>query len=130
MNWLRKFMNGRYGGDQLSKVFLVLSLLVTFIGWLTKIPLISIIAYVPLVVSLLRMFSKDINKRRMENYKFSMLISPIYSKLKKAEKRIQGSKTHRYFKCPDCNEKMRVPKGKGKIMITCPKCKTKYEKRT
>lgn len=130
MNWLKRFMNGRYGGDQLSMVLLVISLLLTFIGRLTNIPLISFIGYIPLGISVFRMFSKDISKRRMENYKFSILISPVYSWYKKSQKRIKDSKTHRFFKCPDCNEKMRVPKGKGKIMITCPKCKTKFEKRT
>lgn len=130
MNWLKTFMNGRYGGDQLSMVLLVISLLLTFIGRLTNIPLISFIGYIPLGISIFRMFSKDISKRRMENYKFSILISPVYSWYKKSQKRIKDSKTHRFFKCPDCNEKMRVPKGKGKIMITCPKCKTKFEKRT
>lgn len=130
MNWLKRFMNGRYGGDQLSMVLLVISLLLTFIGRLTNIPLISFIGYIPLGISIFRMFSKDISKRRMENYKFSIFISPAYSWYKKSQKRIKDSKTHRYFKCPDCNEQMRVPKGKGKIMITCPKCKTKFEKRT
>lgn len=130
MNWLKKIMNGRYGGDQLSTALLIASLLLTFIGRLTNIPLISFIGYIPIVISIFRMFSKDISKRRMENYKFSIFISPVYSWYKKSQKRIKGSKTHKYIKCPDCNEQMRVPKGKGKIMITCPKCKTKFEKRT
>jgi len=130
MNWLKKIMNGRYGGDQLSMVMLVISLLLTFIGRLTNIPIISFIGYVPLGISVFRMFSKDLSKRRMENYKFSILISPVYSKFKKTQKKLKDSKTHKYIKCPSCNEEMRVPKGKGKIMVTCPKCKTKFEKRT
>lgn len=130
MKWLSKFMNGRYGGDQLSMVLLVLSLLLTSIGQLTKIPLISFIGYVPLGVSIFRMFSKDISKRRMENYKFSILISPVYSWFKKTQKHTKELKTHKFYKCPSCNTKLRLPKGKGKIVITCPKCKNKFEKRT
>lgn len=130
MNWLKKIMIGRYGGDQLSMVLLVLSLLLTFTGQLTKIPVILFIGYIPLGISIFRMFSKDISKRRMENYKFSIFISPAYSKYKKTQKQIKERKTHKYFKCPSCKSKMRLPKGKGKIIITCPECKTKFEKRT
>lgn len=130
MNWLKKIMIGRYGGDQLSMVLLVLSLLLTFTGQLTKIPVILFIGYIPLGISIFRMFSKDISKRRMENYKFSIFISPAYSKYKKTHKQIKERKTHKYFKCPSCKSKMRLPKGKGKIIITCPECKTKFEKRT
>ena len=74
--------------------------------------------------------SKDISKRSMENYRFAMLMSPIYSKFKKAQLRFMDAKTHRYIKCPNCRTKLRVPKHKGKIIITCPKCKTEFTKRT
>lgn len=130
MNWLKKVMAGRYGGDQLSIVLLVFSILLTLIGQLVKIPLISLIGYIPLGISIFRMFSKDISKRRMENYKFAMFVSPVYSWFKKTENRFKDRKTHRYFKCPNCNSKLRLPKGKGKITITCPKCNTKFNKRT
>ncbi|HSH34940.1 hypothetical protein [Schnuerera sp.] len=130
MNWLKKVMAGRYGGDQLSIVLLVFSILLTLIGQLVKIPLISFIGYIPLGISIFRMFSKDISKRRMENYKFAMFVSPVYSWFKKTENRFKDRKTHRYFKCPNCNSKLRLPKGKGKITITCPKCNTKFNKRT
>ena len=130
MNWLKKFMIGRYGGDQLSMVLPILSLLLTFIGQISKIPLISLLGYVPLVISVFRMLSKNTSKRSMENYKFAMFISPVYSWCKKTENRLKDRKTHRYYKCVNCKSRLRLPKGKGKIIITCPKCKTKFEKRT
>jgi Zn finger protein HypA/HybF involved in hydrogenase expression len=88
------------------------------------------ISYIPLGICLFRMLSKDIEKRRMENYKFSILISPVYSWFKKKQKRVVDAKTHKYFECPNCKTNLRVPKGKGNIVITCPKCKTELKKRT
>lgn len=130
MGIFKKFMNGRYGGDQFSMVLLVTSILLMIIGRLTGLSLFIFISYIPLIFSIYRMFSKDIAKRRMENYKFSIFISPIYSKYKKIQKRFKGRKTHKYFKCPNCHTELRLPKGKGRIKITCPKCKEKFEGRT
>lgn len=130
MNWLNKFMAGRYGGDQLSTVLILLSLFLTLSGRLYNVPLLSYIGYIPLGVSIFRMFSKDISKRRMENYKFAIFMSPVYSWFKRIESRFKDRKTHRYLKCPNCKSKLRLPKGKGKLMVTCPKCKEKFEKRT
>jgi len=130
MNWLNKFMNGRYGGDQLSTLLILLSLFLTLFGRLTNIYLLLYIGYIPLVISIFRIFSKDINKRRMENYKFAIFMSPVYSWFKKTENKIKDRKTHKYIKCPNCHSSLRLPKGKGRLMVTCPKCKEKFEKRT
>lgn len=130
MEKLKKFMAGRYGGDQLSTLLILLSLILTIIGQITKMSLLWFISYIPLGISIFRIFSKDINKRRMENYKFSIFMSPVYSKFKKIQRQVQDRKTHKFFKCPNCKTNLRLPKSKGKIRITCPKCKTKFEKRT
>lgn len=130
MEKFKKFMHGRNGGDQLSIALLILSMILTFGGQLGKIKWLPLIGYIPLGMSIFRMFSKDVSKRRLENYKFAMLFSPIYSKLKNTQKRLKDSKTHKFYKCPKCNQKLRVPKGKGKIVVTCTKCGTKFNKQT
>lgn len=130
MNWLRNFMMGRYGGDQLSLALVILSLLLSSVANMLKQPVLSLIAYIPLGVSIYRMLSRNVRKRSMENYKFMMIISPVYSWLKKLPFRIRDLKYHRYFKCPGCKAKLRLPRGKGKIIITCPKCKTEFTKKT
>lgn len=130
MNWLNKFMAGRYGGDQLSTVLVLLSLFLTLSGRLANISILHYIGYIPLIISIFRMFSKNINKRSMENYKFAIFMSPVYSWFKRTENRVKDSKTHKHLKCPNCKAKLRLPKGKGKLMVTCPKCKEKFEKRT
>ncbi len=130
MNLLRKFMMGRYGSDQLSIVLIIFSVMLTFIAGLISFPLLASISYVPLGICFFRMLSKDIAKRRMENYKFSILISPVYSWFRKTKKHAKDYKTHTYFKCPTCKVDLRLPKGKGKITITCPKCNTDFSRRT
>lgn len=130
MKKLREIMYGRYGTDQLSKALLLIGVILALIGQLTKKPLFSFISYVPLLISIYRMFSKDISNRSMENYKFTMYLSTAYSRYKKMQKQFKERKTHKYYKCPNCKTELRLPKGKGKIIITCPKCKDKFEKRT
>lgn len=131
MNWLKKFMAGRYGSDQLSMALIIFSVLLLFISGLSPgLRVLSYISYVPLILCLLRMFSKNIERRRMENYKFSILISPVYALIKNWFDRLKHYNTHKYFKCPNCRQKLRVPRGKGKICITCPKCKTELIRKT
>ncbi len=129
MNWLRNFMYGRYGSDQLSMALLILSIVITFVGGATGLPFLRLLGYVPLGYAIFRMLSKNTSKRSMENYKFSMLISPVYSWFRRTKDRL-GDKTHKYYKCPNCKAVLRVPKGKGKIIITCRKCNTKFTKKT
>lgn len=130
MEKFKSFMYGRNGGDQLSVALLVLSIIITFVGRLAKIQSFALISYIPLGLSLFRVFSKDIAKRRMENYKFAMFLSPVYSRFKNIQKRIGDRKDYKYYKCPNCKQNLRVPKGKGKIVVTCSKCGTKFSKRT
>lgn len=126
MNWLKRILSGRYGSDQLSMALLVVSILLMLIYNFTGLHVILYLSYVPLLLCILRMFSKDINKRRMENYKFSILMSPVYAWCNKMIQRLKDARTHKYFDCPNCKLKLRVPRGKGKISITCPKCKAEF----
>lgn len=130
MDWLRKMMHGRYGADQLSIFLLILSVLITFISRISGISMLMVLSYIPLLVSGYRMFSKDLQKRRMENYKFAIFVSPIYSKWKKIQMRIKDIKTHKYYRCSNCNAVLRVPKNKGKILITCKKCNNKFRRKS
>lgn len=126
MDWLKRFMMGRYGGDQLSMALLIFSVLLSVIAGLVRLPLLSVIGYVPLALCIFRMLSRNIQKRSMENYKFSMLVSPVYSWFKRTQRRLTESKTHKFINCPKCKAELRLPKGKGKIIITCPKCKNEF----
>ena len=119
---LVRFMSGRYGTDKLNSVLLwtglILCLVSMFVpvGWANLV--LSLLAQVFMVVALLRCFSRNTYKRYQENRRFLFMLQ----KLKDRE--------HRYFSCPKCRQSVRVPKGKGKISITCPKCRERFVKKT
>lgn len=123
MNWFKKIMAGRYGTDQLSMVLIALALVMMIIALPFDWIIIKLLPLVPIVLSYYRIFSKHIYKRQQENFKFIRFYTPIQKKINLSLKRFKERKTHRYFKCPNCKQTLRVPKGKGNISITCPKCK-------
>lgn len=129
MNWLKKFMYGRYGVDQFSTALAVLSLILILIsGILPKsLRIISILAYIPMFFYVYRTFSKNIFKRQQENYKYIAFKNSATSKLMFYKKRLAESRTHKYLTCPNCKQKLRVPRGNGKITVTCPKCRNQFK---
>ena len=130
MNWLKKFMMGRYGVDQLSMALLVVSIFISILSSFVRVWVIEILNIVVLVIIFYRMFSKNIAKRYQENNKFLSIWNPIKNGVHNKIERIKGLKNYRYFKCSNCKQTLRVPKGKGKISITCPKCKTVMVKKS
>ena len=125
--WLRHFMAGRYGTDKLNiallftalalcivpAVLLLLGLWVPILHWVT--PLIS---YTLTGIAIFRCFSRNTYKRYEENRKFLR----FWERLR--------DRQHRYYDCPRCHQTVRVPRGKGKISISCPKCKEKFIRKT
>lgn len=130
MQWLTKMMQGRAGGDHLSLFLLLLSVVITIIGRVIGFPFIAALSYLPLVFGTYRIFSKDLSKRRMENYKFMMKISPLYKRFHRLLTRFRLRRDHKLMPCTHCKSMLRVPKGKGKIRITCPKCKARFTRKT
>ncbi len=128
MNWLRKFMYGRYGTDQLSMTLIVISLILSLLAPVFKLP--SSIFLVLLFIAYFRVFSKNINKRYRENQKFLETFKPITSRFNKLKRRMKSRKNYKYFRCRNCKQEIRVPKGKGKIRVTCPNCGEKTIKKT
>lgn len=76
------------------------------------------------------MFSKQVYKRRQENMLFAQKMYPYQLKAMKWANRQMDKKTNKHFKCPNCKQVLRVPKGRGQITITCPKCAEKFDRRT
>ena len=126
MDFLRRFMAGRYGSDQLNNALLLLGLLLLVIEWITGWNWIGIFVLALLFLCYFRMFSRNIQARYAENQWFLRKWRPISNRLKNARMRFQDRKTHRYFKCPQCKQRLRVPRGRGKINITCPHCRHQF----
>ena len=118
----RSFMTGRYGTDQLNTAILctglVACLISAFINVASVNLLLTAVSYALMFWALFRSFSRNTYKRYQENRKFLQ----FFDRLKDRE--------HRYFDCPKCRQVVRVPRGKDKIAITCPKCKEKFIKKT
>ena len=119
---IRRFMQGRYGTDKLNTAILLTGLIACFLqillpGAVLKLTL-MVFSYVCMLWAIFRALSRNTYKRYQENRKYLRLLDRI------------KDREHRYFDCPRCRQSVRVPRGKGKISITCPKCKEKFIKKT
>ena len=132
-NWLRqmaarlrmglgRFMEGRYGTDKLNTTILGVGVVTCLISLFIKTPTANLIlisiSYGLMIWAIFRSLSRNTYKRYQENRKYLMLLERM------------KDKDHRYFDCPRCRQPVRVTKGKGKIAITCPKCREKFIKKT
>ncbi len=119
---LRQFMAGRYGTDKLNMTILGVGLIACVLATLLPVPLLklgfTLLSYVLMFYAIFRSLSRNTYKRYQENRKYLLFLQ----KLK--------DKEHRYYDCPRCRQQVRVPRGKGKISIVCPKCKEKFIKKT
>lgn len=124
---ISKFFRGRNGFDDLAKLSIILSIVVFLIyGFWPKGIVKTILSFVYLgllVYAYFRVLSKKVYKRSKENKKYVGAIKMIKTRWKQR-------KTHKFYRCPKCKTWLRVPKGRGKITITCVKCSTKFDKKT
>ena len=123
--WLSRFMAGRYGGDQLNLFLIVLYLVLDLVFLFTRLLVLELLGTAVLVVSLFRSLSRNIERRREENTRFLQFVRPVRRWWTNAH-----DKEHRYFKCPNCGQQMRVPRGKGRITVHCRSCGAAFEERS
>lgn len=134
---LARFMYGRYGVDQFSK-FLLQSTLVlcvlSVVFSLFRISLLSSLCYwislVLIVYSYIRIFSRNITKRYNENQKFLYKKMAFDRKFKSEKSIMMQRRYYHFYRCPSCNQRIRIPRGKGKIEIRCPKCSMTFIKKS
>ncbi len=127
---LARMMQGRYGGDQLSQFLSGMTMVLVLLSLFVRKRLLITVAMALLVYIYFRMFSKNISKRYKENLKYLEATAGIRRTVRQRRTRAQQRKMYRFYKCPACSQQVRVPKGKGKIEIDCPKCHTKFIKRS
>lgn len=124
----RLFMLGRYGIDAFSKFLMRIALILCVLNIFLNNIFISFLLFATIVYVYYRMLSKNLNKRAWENMKYVQIKSKVVGKFDSIKSVMKQRKTHHIYKCPTCNQKIRIPKGKGRICITCPKCKTEFTK--
>ena len=128
-NAIQRFMYGRYGNDQLN-VFLIGTYLVLYLLFLlTRFEILYWVCCVLIVFSLFRLLSRNLPRRREENARFLKLAGPTIQWLR-LRRTIARDKEHRYFKCPNCGQQLRVPRGKWKITVTCRGCGASFQEKS
>ncbi len=118
-----KFMQGRYGVDLLTRHLLFVGIALSLLSILLRFPILNYTSIVLIIIVYFRTFSKRITKRYGENQVYLIYVN----KVKRFYKKLKSQKDYKYLKCPQCKNETRVPRKKGAITVTCPKCRTKFD---
>ena len=131
---LIRFMQGRYGIDQLSKFLLITGLAVVLLSAFFGETSVSMLLYVfgwgVVIYCYFRIFSRNVQKRYAENQAYLMKTYKIRNWFQNQKNIWQQRKVYHIYTCPSCKQKIRIPKGKGKIEVRCPKCGTTFIKKS
>ena len=123
------FMAGRYGADQLGMTMLWTALILSIVGSLSRLGLLTLMADALLLLMFWRMLSKDRLKRQHENQTYLQKTYGARKAVTEWFNRVKNGKKYRYFTCPQCKKRLRVPRGVGNITITCKGCGNKFDKK-
>lgn len=127
---MQRFMAGRYGNDQLNQFIFIVAIISMVLEIITRQSLFYTLTLVLLILAYVRVFSRNINKRYEENMKFLQKKDAILNKFRKQKYYAAQRRNFHIYTCPQCKQKIRIPKGKGKISITCPKCGNSFIKKS
>lgn len=127
---LAQWMQGRYGIDELSQALMIFGCALVVINFFVGNGIVSTIALLCFVLAIFRIYSRNFAARARELEKYQELMQKPKAWWRLTNKRYENRKTTLYFKCKGCGAILNVPRGKGKLLVTCPKCGTKVEKRS
>jgi ssDNA-binding Zn-finger/Zn-ribbon topoisomerase 1 len=128
-----RMMYGRYGMDPYARFLSVLTWILLIVAIVTRRsvgPYFILAAFALILYNYFRIFSKNIYKRSQENTKYLQLKQRVKTSWTGLRNRIRQRKEYAFFRCPNCKILTRVPRGRGKIEITCPKCHTQFIRKT
>ena len=121
-NSIQRFMMGRYGHDRLNVALLIVGVILTVISMFARSKLVvlvtTMLSYVMLILALYRCFSRSTYKRYNENRRFLLMMDRL------------KDRNNRYYACPKCRQTVRVPRGKGKITVTCRSCGASFQEKS
>lgn len=129
-----RFMQGRYGVDQFSRSMLITGLIVILLSsFFTRTgagTLFYFLGWILIIYCYFRIFSRNVSKRYAENQTYLAKTYKIRSFFQRQKNSLNQRKVYHIYKCPGCRQKIRIPRGKGKIEIRCPKCGTTFIKKS
>ena len=128
-NALRRFMYGRYGMDTLNTFLIGTYVVLYLLSLITHISIFQTLGTITVLLYLFRSLSRNHTQRRTENLWFTKKADPVLRWLR-LKRTIYRDKDHVYFKCPNCAQQLRVPKGKGKITVTCRSCGAVFQEKS
>jgi len=131
-NGLRSFMSGRYGSDQLSLALLIGGLILSLISGLFGTVVGLLLSYLGLAAyiwTIFRTFSRNIEKRRAENAKFMDFKRNFKSNVSQFFTRLKNFRKFKYFRCPQCKARLRLPRKVGEVTVTCGKCHNQFKQK-
>lgn len=126
---LYRFMQGRYGADQLNR-FLMILVIICFVISLFGVRIFYVLGIALLIYAYFRIFSRNVYKRREENSAYLRYEYKVRQRFLTWKRDMRQRKTHHIYRCPSCRQKIRVPRGKGRIEIRCPKCSQTFIKKS
>ena len=103
---------------------------VSFCSNVTRISLFTWLGLVLLILCYYRSLSRNISKRTEENYRYYTLKDRVDGKFRGLKDQWANRKLYHYYRCPKCRQKLRVPRGRGRIQISCPRCGTQFIKKS
>ncbi len=129
------FMNGRYGVDSLNRFLLGLALVLILLSMFVRVSvfgvsLLNLLGLAALIYAYFRMLSRNVQKRYREYVRFMAVRNKITGFFKNKIWYLKQSRQYHIYKCPGCGQKIRIPRGKGRIEISCPKCRHKFIKKS
>lgn len=127
---LQQFMSGRYGVDQFSRFLLVIAIICMVVSMIFRSSVCNVIAVALLVLCYYRMLSKNHSRRYRENTVYLKYQGNLTGFFRSKKRYLTQLKDYHIYTCPSCKQKIRIPRGKGKISITCPKCRTEFVKKS
>lgn len=130
---IQQFMYGRYGYDQLGRALIFAALVCVLLGMLLPraiYPLFLLGQYGLLIWCIFRFLSRNAYKRQRENAWYLGKEQAVRRWFRSLKDRWQQRKEYKFFRCPSCHALLRVPKGKGKLLLTCRKCGNRFERKT
>ena len=125
-----RFMAGRYGADQLSRFLMFAAIALVVVNIFLRSGILWLLGVAALVCVYFRMFSRNYDKRRRENERFLQLKYRLTGGARNWLDRRKQRRDYAFFRCPSCRAMLRVPRGKGKIRVTCRKCGNAFERKT